>query len=62
MLDNVVAAETPEGILLELRRAGITARFYAFVLDWIIRLGILYAAALATVVMRGVAQSLMGRR
>jgi hypothetical protein len=32
------------------------------VLDWIIRLGILYAAALATVVMRGVAQSLMGRR
>jgi uncharacterized RDD family membrane protein YckC len=59
VLDNVVAAETPEGILLELRPAGITARFYAFVLDWMIRLVILYAAAMATVVMRGVGMALL---
>jgi uncharacterized RDD family membrane protein YckC len=44
MLDTVVAAETPEGILLELRPAGLSARFYAFALDWIIRLAIIYAA------------------
>ena len=42
----MVAAETPEGILLELRPAGLSARFYAFILDWIIRLGILYATAI----------------
>ena len=30
ILDTVVAAETPEGILLELRPAGLGARFYAF--------------------------------
>jgi uncharacterized RDD family membrane protein YckC len=46
ILDTVVAAETPEGILLELRPAGLTARFYAFALDWIIRLFIIYAAAI----------------
>jgi uncharacterized RDD family membrane protein YckC len=45
-LDTVVTAETPEGILLELRPAGLTARFYAFVVDWLIRLSILYAAAM----------------
>ena len=49
MLDTVVAAETPEGILLELRPAGLSARFYAFLLDWLIRLMIAYAAAIATV-------------
>jgi uncharacterized RDD family membrane protein YckC len=46
ILDTVVAAETPEGILLELRPAGLPARFYAFALDWIIRLFIIYAAAM----------------
>jgi uncharacterized RDD family membrane protein YckC len=48
VLDTVVAAETPEGILLELRPAGLSARFYAFLLDWLIRLMIAYAALLAT--------------
>ena len=51
VLDTVVAAETPEGILLELRPAGLSVRFYAFLLDWLIRLVIAYAvgiAALAT--------------
>jgi uncharacterized RDD family membrane protein YckC len=40
-----VAAETPEGILLELRPAGVVVRFYAFLVDWGVRLVILYAAA-----------------
>jgi uncharacterized RDD family membrane protein YckC len=46
VLDTVVAAETPEGIVLELHPAGLTARFYAFLLDWIIRLVTMYAVAL----------------
>jgi uncharacterized RDD family membrane protein YckC len=53
VLDTVVAAETPEGILLELRPAGLSARFYAFLLDWLIRLVIAYAAAIAAVFMGG---------
>ena len=48
VLDTVVAAETPEGILLELKPAGLTPRFYAFLIDWLIRLLIAYAAAIAT--------------
>lgn len=54
VLDTVVTAETPEGILLELRPAGLSARFYAFVLDWAIRLAILYAAALTVAMMGGI--------
>jgi uncharacterized RDD family membrane protein YckC len=54
VLDTVVSAETPEGILLELRPAGLSARFYAFGLDWGIRLGILYAAAMAAEFMGGI--------
>jgi uncharacterized RDD family membrane protein YckC len=53
VLDTVVAAETPEGILLELRPAGLSARFYAFLLDWLIRLMIVYAAAIVAVFMGG---------
>ena len=45
MLDTVVAAETPEGIVLELHPAGLTPRFYAFLLDWIIRLVTMYAVS-----------------
>jgi uncharacterized RDD family membrane protein YckC len=54
VLDTVVAAETPEGILLELRPAGLTARFYAFALDGVIRLSILYSAAIITTLMGGI--------
>jgi len=54
VLDTVVAAETPEGILLEVRPAGLTARFYAFLLDWAIRLAILYAAAIPVALMGGI--------
>jgi len=54
VLDTVVAAETPEGILLELRPAGVIPRFYAFVLDWAIRLAIAFAAATAAAIMGGI--------
>ena len=53
VLDTVVAAETPEGIVLELRPAGLSARFYAFLLDWLIRLMIAYAAGIAAAFMGG---------
>jgi uncharacterized RDD family membrane protein YckC len=36
-LDTVVSAETPEGIVIELRPAGLTARFYAYMADLLIR-------------------------
>jgi len=53
VLDTVVAAETPEGILLELRPAGLTPRFYAFALDWGIRLVVIYAVGTVVVFFGG---------
>src|SRR5688572_8548411 len=43
VLDTVVTAETPEGILLELRPAGLSARFFAFLIDALIRFGVTYS-------------------
>ena len=57
MLDTVVAAETPEGIVLELHPAGLPSRFCAFILDWLIRLVILYAAALFTRALGGLGKT-----
>ena len=48
-----MAAETPEGIVLELHPAGLPARFYAFLLDWLIRLGFLYGFAIVARVLGG---------
>jgi uncharacterized RDD family membrane protein YckC len=53
-LDTVVSVETPEGIVLELRPAGLVVRFYAFTIDWLIRLAVLYAVAMVTVFMGGI--------
>jgi uncharacterized RDD family membrane protein YckC len=53
VLDTVVTAETPEGILLELRPAGVSARFYAFFIDWLIRISVLYAALIVASLLRG---------
>jgi uncharacterized RDD family membrane protein YckC len=50
----VVGAETPEGILLELRPAGLSPRFYAFLVDWVVRLAVLYAALIVTGFMGGI--------
>lgn len=58
-LDTVVYAETPEGIMIELRPAGLAARFYAFLLDWLIRLGVLYALAIVSMFMGGVGLALL---
>jgi uncharacterized RDD family membrane protein YckC len=52
VLDTLVAAETPEGIMLELRPAGLAARTCAFALDALIRLALIYAV--------GVMQTLFG--
>jgi len=52
VLDTVVTAETPEGILLELRPAGLSSRFYAFLVDWLIRLAVLYAALIGVSLLR----------
>ena len=48
-----MAAETPEGILLELRPAGICARSCAFLIDGIIRLCAIYATGIAAAFMGG---------
>ena len=53
VLDTIVSAETPEGILLELRPAGLMVRLYAFLVDWVIRLGVLYGAATIAAVFGG---------
>jgi uncharacterized RDD family membrane protein YckC len=54
VLDTVIPVETPEGILLELRPAGLSARLYAFVVDWGIRLVVLYIAAFITALIGGI--------
>lgn len=53
VLDTIVAAETPEGITIELRPAGLCSRCYAYLLDQLIRLGVLYAVAIVTSIMGG---------
>ena len=52
-LDTVVSAETPEGILIELRPAGLTARCYAFAIDMLIRTAVLSIVAAVTGPMEG---------
>jgi uncharacterized RDD family membrane protein YckC len=46
-LDTLVCAETPEGIVLELRPAGLAARSAAFLIDLLIRCAIFVALLLA---------------
>jgi uncharacterized RDD family membrane protein YckC len=54
VLDTLVSVETPEGIVLELRPAGLTARAYAFALDLLVRLVILYIAVAVHTFMGGI--------
>ena len=58
MLDTVVTTETPEGIILELRPAGLAVRYYAFLIDWCIRLAVIIAAAFASAALGGVGAAL----
>jgi uncharacterized RDD family membrane protein YckC len=52
-LDTVVTAETPEGITIELRPAGLSSRCYAYVIDLLIRGAILLAFSTAAQYMKG---------
>jgi len=54
VLDTVAAAETQEGIVLELHPAGLPARFFAFLLDWLIRLVAIFAVAIVAGMLGGV--------
>ena len=54
IFDNVVSVETPEGILLQLRPAGLGVRFYAFVIDWLVRLAAIYILATVARFMGGI--------
>ncbi|HEY8357357.1 MAG TPA: RDD family protein [Ramlibacter sp.] len=47
-LDTLYQAETPEGIALSLRPAGLVARCLAWLIDFAIRLGLFVVGALAT--------------
>ena len=58
-LDTVVSAETPEGIMIELRPAGLTVRFYAFTIDLLIRMMLLSAVAGVTEPMQGVGMAIL---
>jgi len=59
VLDSVVAAETPEGILLELRPAGLSARFCAFVIDKLICIAVIIAASFALALLGGYGAGLL---
>ena len=54
ILDSVVAAETPEGIMLELHPAGLSARFCAYFIDWLIRVGVLIATSIVASIIGGI--------
>ena len=59
VLDTVVTAETPEGITIELRPAGLASRCYAYVIDLLIRFAILLAVSLATRFMAGLGTAVL---
>ena len=58
-LDTVYQAETPEGIALSLRPAGLVSRGLAYAIDFSIRVGILVTAAIALQLMGGVGQAVI---
>lgn len=49
MLDTLSSIETPEGISLRLRAAGVMPRAAAWVIDFLIRMGILWALSIPLV-------------
>jgi uncharacterized RDD family membrane protein YckC len=52
-LDTLYTAETPEGIALSLRPAGVVARCLAYLIDFAVRLGIFIAIAMTAGAMGG---------
>lgn len=59
VLDTAITVETPEGIMIELRPAGLTVRCYAFLLDWFIRLVVISIASSAMRFLEGVGVGVM---
>jgi uncharacterized RDD family membrane protein YckC len=53
-LDTIVEVETPEGVVLALRPAGLTSRLYAYLLDGVVRWTVLIIAAQVTALFGGV--------
>lgn len=53
VLDSVVSAETPEGIMLELHPAGLSARYCAYLIDHLVRSGLMIGTAIITSFMGG---------
>ena len=53
-LDTLHHAETPEGIALALRPAGIVARGQAWLIDLLIRMGLFFVLAMVTAALGGV--------
>ena len=58
VLDTLVSAETPEGIMLELRPAGLTARCYAFLIDTLIKVAIFWLFEMGAVFAGGIGLAL----
>lgn len=50
-LDTSLERETPEGIALELRPAGLPARACAFLIDQLIRIALIYVVAIAAILL-----------
>jgi len=59
VLDTAVQAETPEGIVIELRPAGMPARCYAFLLDWGIRMVLMSVLGPLARIMGGVGTGIL---
>lgn len=59
VLDTAVEAETPEGIMLELRPAGFVPRMYAFLIDFMIRLVVMWLTAILVIQLGGIGTALM---
>jgi len=60
VLDSAITSETPEGIMIELRPAGIVVRCYAYLLDFFIRFMIVsISSAVLIPTMRGVGTALV---
>jgi uncharacterized RDD family membrane protein YckC len=51
-LDTAVYAETPEGIVIELRPAGFPARCFAFIIDSFVRMMMMYVVAIAALLLK----------
>lgn len=57
-LDTLYTAETPEGIALSLRPAGLVPRFYAYLLDFLIRFAIFIAITIGVSALGGMGTGL----